>query len=66
MRFCLGDGQQEFLVGLCYVGMSARRMKYFILKRENASDKVVSGFCSESDWLRKRHEVSGSITEHSI
>lgn len=32
--------------------------------RENTSDKVVSGFCSESDWLRKRHEVSGPITEH--
>ena len=24
----------------------------------------MSGFCSESDWLRKRHEVSGPITEH--
>ena len=24
----------------------------------------MSGFCSESDWLGKRHEVSGPITEH--
>ena len=33
--------------------------------RENAGDHLAFVFGAKSDWLRGRHEYSGSITEQS-